>query len=117
MISIRRTWDWLGSRSAIRVVQVMVLIITATVVWLAREQAATVACNTRYNTASSEYNRDRSDVASVEREAMDRVMRAVQAGDRAAVAAAVDLYLEARTKAEERRRESPVLPPPADLCS
>ena len=115
MSLLRRTWGWLGGRSAVRVVQVMVIAITATVVFLAREQSENVACNARFNAETAKYDQRRAEIAASERKVLDDLWRQVRdnPGD---FRASIDHYLEARRVADVARAESPTVPPPADLC-
>lgn len=114
-MSLRRTWEWMGSRSAIRVIHVVVLLVTLTVIWLARQQSEIVACNARYNAASADYDRDRVAAAQRDREAHDAVLRALRSSPER-LESELDRYFAQRAESDAQRANAPVVPPPADLC-
>jgi len=113
----RRILYALDTRVMHRIVAVLVLFSAGVIVWLAAEQQDQVECSARYNARSAAAQQARAEAADRDREALTSLLRSLVNAPPGEGRAAVERYLKTVEETDRQRRQSPVPPPPADLCT
>ena len=110
---IRRIGAGLAGR---RFITFLVMLSIAAVTYLTWQQQDQTECNAEYNQRKAVADAAIADAAEADRQALERMVRAVVEEPRGDERAALDEYLAALDKTDRQRRENPVPPPPPDLC-
>lgn len=114
------TWLLIGTMAATFAVGVLMVIQRATISEAGRDALAYQRCQAKYSTQFQEAYKARADASIATTEAMDLVIKAVNraldSGDGAALAAAVQNYLDVRRAQTIERRANPLPPLPEQVC-
>ena len=116
MTAARSVARWLSSRQADVAWKLMAAVALLLSVFVAVRQYDMTACQARYNEASNSSQRARAEAAEVDRQAQDRLLRAI-ADAPASALNAVRQYNASRAAADEQRAQNPVPPSPQETCS
>jgi len=110
-----RVVDWLDSRQAARIIQVVAVVALVLSVWFGIQQYQLTKCQASYAEASNASQRARADAAEVDRKAQDALFKAVADNPRTAVPA-IREYNDARAEADKQRAANPIPPAPSTKC-
>lgn len=107
--------EWLDSRRATRVVQVVAVLALLLSIGIAARQFQMTKCQARYAAVSNTSQRARAEAATTDRDALDKLLVAIADNPRSAIDAIRD-YNASRALADRQRAANPVPPPPAGAC-
>ncbi len=99
---VKKTWNWLGSQQAVRVISILMVVYLLMLGWLTYRQAEIVECQASYADASARSTQARVDIAAQDR----RLTLADQTADEANEVA-LDRLLGAMA-VQERTGQGPV---------
>jgi hypothetical protein len=113
----RRTWNWLASPSATRVISIGMVLYLMALGGLYRQQATIVECQAKYAEASSASTQARTLAAAEDREVLDGLINAIAtATSREQTRLALENYRKTRLATDEKRRAHPLPEPPSRTC-
>lgn len=113
--TLRTFWIWLDTRGANRLVQALMLLCVASIAWLYIQDRQQADCIVRYNEATAQVSRERTEATNADWTALDNLVRDIHDGKPFGQRA--QDYLDTRERTLKQRAENPLTPPPSDYCS
>jgi hypothetical protein len=106
---------WLDGRQANVAWKLMALAALVMSLFIAAKQYEMTGCQARYNEASNISQRARSEAATVDRVALDKLLVQVAEQPHSAIVA-IRQYNQSRADADRQRAANPVPPSPSETC-
>lgn len=115
MSPARRAVVFLDSRTAMRLVQVMAAVALLLSLLVGFKQYRMTECQASYNEQSNRSQQARAEAAATDRDALDKLLRAVADNPRSSIEA-IKAYNQSRLAGDAQRARNPVPPPPSETC-